>query len=290
MAKTESHHHHPATQNLATAFFLNLGFAAVELVGGLLTNSVAILSDALHDLGDSFSLAAAWYFNKKSSQKATQTFTYGYRRFSLLGAFITAIVLAIGSFFIIREALARLAHPEPAHYPGMIGLAVLGIAVNSIAMWRLKKGGSISEKVVSLHFLEDVLGWVAVLVGAVVMLLVDVPVLDPVLSLLIAVFVLVNIYRNLKPAVTIILQGVPAGLPEKEIRAKIAEDPRITEVHDFRLWTLDGQHHVVSLHVVVDQNFDLKTAEEIKEAIKKRLREVEVVHATIEVEYKPAHH
>ncbi|MET0391492.1 MAG: cation diffusion facilitator family transporter [Chitinophagaceae bacterium] len=283
------HHHGHTTGNIATAFFLNIGFAAVELVGGLLTNSVAILSDALHDFGDSLSLGTAWYFQRKSRQKRSGSFTYGYQRFSLAGALINALVLLTGSVFIIREAIGRLANPEQADPAGMLLLAVLGIVVNGVAMLRLRKGGSLNERVVSLHFLEDVLGWIAVLVGALVMLVADVPVLDPILSLLIACFVLFNVYRNIRPVITIILQAAPAGVSEENVRSLLQEEKEVKGLHDFRIWTLDGEHHVLTMHVTVKRNLDLKTAEALKERIKTKLKELDILHATIEVEYNPEH-
>lgn len=284
-----AHHHHHAGDNIAFAFFLNLGFAIIELVGGFLTNSVAILSDALHDFGDSLSLGTAWYFERKSKQARSGSFTYGYQRFSLIGALVNAVVLLIGSIFIIRESVERLMAPEPAEPKGMIALAVLGIGVNLTAMLRLQKGSSINERVVSLHFLEDVLGWVAVLIGGIVMLFTDVPLLDPILSLLIASFVLFNIYRNIKPAVSIILQGAPTAVREQNIRELLKGEPEVVGIHDYRIWTLDGSHHVLSMHVVVKDNVDLKEAESIKERIKSRLRKLDVSHATIEIEYDPQH-
>jgi cobalt-zinc-cadmium efflux system protein len=282
-------HHHHGTGNIAVAFFLNTTFAVIELIGGILTNSVAILSDALHDLGDSLSLGTAWYFQKKSQQGRTNHYTYGYARFSLLGAFINSIVLIVGSIFIIKESITRLVNPVQPNPKGMIVLAVLGIAVNGAAMLRLKKGDSINERVVSLHFLEDVLGWVAVLIGAIVMMFVHAPIIDPILSLCIAAFVLFNVYRNIKPAFKIVLQGVPDDVSEDKIRQVVMSEPGVLDVHDFHLWTLDGQHHVVSLHVVVKANMDLKEAETLKENIKTRLKEIDITHSTIEVEFNPQH-
>jgi cobalt-zinc-cadmium efflux system protein len=284
-----SHGHAHATDNIALAFFLNSAFAIIELIGGLMTNSVAVLSDALHDFGDSLSLGTAWYFQKKSEGERSINYTYGYKRFSLIGAFINAVVLMIGSVFIISEAVQRLFNPEPANAEGMLYLALLGIVVNAVAMMRLRKGGSINEKVVSLHFLEDVLGWVAVLIGSIVMMFVDLPVIDPILSLAIACFVLFNVYRNIKPAFTIILQGVPENVTEEKVRALVLQEAEITGIHDFRVWTLDGIHHVMSLHVVVRNNLDLKQAEALKEKVKSRLHEINISHATIEVEFDPQH-
>jgi cobalt-zinc-cadmium efflux system protein len=289
-----SHHHHGhghvhAGDNIAVAFFLNLGFAIIELVGGLLTNSVAILSDALHDFGDSLSLGTAWYFQKKSRQEKSSNYTYGYRRFSLIGAFINALVLTLGSIFIIQEAITRLSHPETVNARGMLWLAVLGVTINFAAMLRLKKGTSINEKVISLHFLEDVLGWIAVLIGALVMMFADLPIIDPILSLLIACFVLFNVYRNIKPAFSIILQGVPENITEEKIRSMVMSEKGVVDMHDFRIWTLDGEHHVLSVHVLVKENMDLKSAEALKENIKSSLKKMHISHATIEVEFNPEH-
>ena len=286
---THAHHHAHASKNLGVAFILNSVFAVIELAGGLLTNSVAILSDALHDFGDSLSLGMAWFFQNKSQAESSANFTYGYQRFSLVGAFINAIVLSVGSILIIIESVPRLFKPEIADYKGMLYLAVLGIAVNGIAMFRLRKGHSINEKVVSLHFLEDVLGWVAVLIGALVMLFYHVPVIDPILSILIAFYVLYNVVRNLIPAIRIILQGVPYGVDETPIKNSLLEDPRVESVHDLRLWSLDGMQHVLSVHIVVSSNLDLKTAEQLKENLKEGLKKHGISYATIEVEFAPEH-
>lgn len=291
MAHSHSHNHvhSDGTRNLKTAFFINTAFAVIELIGGILTNSVAILSDSLHDFGDSLSLGTAWYLQQKSGKGSDAKYTYGYRRFSLLGAFINSIVLIVGSIFIIRESVVRLINPEQPDAKGMLLLAVLGIVFNGIAMLRLKKGSSINEKVVSLHFLEDVLGWIAVFIGALVMMFVHVPVLDPLLSLAIASFILFNVYRNIKPALKIILQGVPDEAYVHEIKRLIMEKVMIADIHDFHLWSLDGEHNVVSVHVVVLENMDLKQAEQLKEKIKEELKPLHVVHATIEIEFKPEH-
>lgn len=290
MAHDHHHHHHDcSTENIRAAFFLNLFFALIELVGGFFTNSVAILSDAIHDFGDCISLGTAWYFQRKSKQPGNTVYTYGYKRFSLLGAFINSVVLTVGSALIIKESIERLFLPSKANAEGMLFLAVLGIVFNTIAMFRLRKGSSINERVVSLHFLEDVLGWVAVLVSAAVMMFWDIPILDPILSLAIAGFILLNVFRNLKPALRIILQGVPDTTLQEKIRQSVCSNKEVYNVHDFHLWSLDGEHNVVSLHVIVEANISLKEAESLKEKIKADLLEFEITHATIEVEFEPEH-
>ena len=184
------HHHQHDTKNISTAFFLNLAFTIIEIIGGLMTNSVAIMSDALHDLGDSLSLGLAWYFQKVAKKGRDKTFSYGYKRFSVLGAMINAIVLVVGSVFILQETIPRLWQPETPNVQGMFWLAILGIVVNGAAVLKLQKGTSLNEKVISLHLLEDVLGWAAVLVGSVLMYFFDLPIIDPLLSIGIAIFIL----------------------------------------------------------------------------------------------------
>lgn len=226
---------------------------------------------------------------KKAKQPEDATYKYGYRRFSILGAIINSIVLIIGSIFVIKEAVARLSEPQQADAKGMLILAILGIFFNTIAMLRLKKGSSLNERVVALHFLEDILGWIAVLIGALVMVFYNVPILDPILSLGIACFILFNVYRNVKPALRIILQGMPDIRLEQEIKAAVLQNAMVIDVHDFRLWSLDGENSVITMHVTVNVDMSLKDAEHLKEQIKRGLHELHVSHATIEIEYNPDH-
>lgn len=278
------HHHHHGTDNIKLAFWLNLGFAIFELVGGLYTNSVAIMSDALHDLGDSLSLGTSWYFQKKAQQKRDTTYTYGYRRFSLLGAFINCIVLTVGSIFIISEAIQRMAEPTQPNAKGMLILAIVGIGVNLVAMLRLRKGSSINERVISLHFLEDVLGWAAVLIGSIVMIFYNVPILDPILSLGIALFILFNIYKNMKSVFKIVLQGVPENMSEEKIRERLKNFPEIKDAHDIHVWSMDGNYNILTLHIVVSNTLTVVQLEELKTKIKTQLKALSIQHITVELE------
>ncbi|HMV10338.1 MAG TPA: cation diffusion facilitator family transporter [Cyclobacteriaceae bacterium] len=279
-----AHDHHHSTDNIKLAFWLNLGFALLEFVGGLYTNSVAVLSDSLHDLGDSLSLGTSWYFQKKAQKHRDQHFTYGYRRFSLLGAFINSIVLTVGSIFIIAESVERIVSPAQPDAKGMLILAVIGIGVNLLAMLRLKKGKSINERVISLHFLEDVLGWAAVLVGSVVMMFYNVPILDPLLSLGIAAFILFNVYRNMKSVFQIVLQGVPENMSEEKIKETVASLPEVKGLHDIHVWSMDGNYNIVTLHVVVSNTLTVDQREALKTRIKETLGKMSLQHTTVELE------
>lgn len=277
-------HHYSSTSELRTAFFLNLGFTIIEIFGGFWTNSVAILSDAIHDFGDSLSLGLAWYLQKLSKKGRTKTFTYGYKRFSLLGAIVTSLVLVVGSVIILYEAIPRLFHPEESDSPGMIGLAVVGILVNGFAMFRTRKGTSLNEQVVSWHLLEDVLGWIAVLIGALVMYFFDAPIIDPILSVGITVFILFNVVKRLIHAGRIILQAAPKEVDSDAIKAKLEQVADVQEVHHTHLWSMDGEYNIVTIHVKTDGDMPVKSLKPIKERIRHTLQHMDVEHVTIEFE------
>ena len=280
-----SHHHHDHSEgNIKVAFFLNLGFAIIEFIGGLWTNSVAILSDALHDLGDSLTLGVSWYFAKVAKKKSTIGFSYGYKRFSVLGALINSIVLVTGSIFIIIEAFPRLLDPVNPDTEGMIYLAIGGVIVNGAAAFRLSKGKSLNEKAVYTHLLEDILGWIAVLLGAIVMNFWNFPIIDPLLSILIAAFILFNVYKNLKESFRIILQGTPVDIDIKQIHEELRDIEKVIDVHDCHTWSMDGQYHILSIHLVIQEDLTLSELESIKIEAKQRVSKLGINHTTIEFE------
>ncbi len=284
MGHDHSHHHHHAEGNIRFAFFLNLTFTVIEVIGGVYTNSLAILTDALHDFGDSLSLGLAWYFQKISKKERDERYSYGYKRFSLLGAIINAIVLVVGSALILMEAIPALFDPSPTNVKGMMLIAFFGIIVNGAAVFRLKKGQSINEKVVMLHLLEDVLGWVAVLIGSVLMYFWDLPFIDPLLSVLIAVFVLYNVFKNIKNSFRIILQATPVNVDVEKIRKQVLQIPDIQDIHDCHTWSLDGDYNIFTLHVVLRENISLKAQYVLKKEIKALLVGQNIHHMTIEFE------
>lgn len=282
---THGNHSHPAAKNIKVAFGLNLSFTILEIAGGIFTNSVAIISSALHDLGDSLSLGLAWYFQDVSMKKRDRKYSFGYKRFSLLGAVVNSLVLVIGSMLVLNETIPRLFKPEEVHVKGMLLLALVGIAVNGAAVLRLKRGNSINERVVSLHLLEDVLGWGAILLGSIVMIFVHVPLLDPALSLLVTFYVLFNVFKNLKISFRIFLQAVPDNLDIEAIKTKISKLPGVADVHDIHSWTLDGEYNVLTIHLVIEETVKPREIEKIKDRVKELLTGLKINHVTIETEY-----
>ncbi|OQY53126.1 MAG: cation transporter [Candidatus Parabeggiatoa sp. nov. 2] len=280
------HHHHHAASNIKVAFFLNFFFTLLEIVGGLWTNSVAILSDALHDFGDSVALGLSWYLANVSQKKRDDKFSYGYKRFSLLGALISSIILLLGSTIILLEAIPRIIHPESVYVEGMVLLAILGVAVNGIAVLRLRGGKTQNERVVMLHLLEDALGWIAVLVVAVVMLFVDLPVLDPILSVAITLYILWNVFKNLRETVNVFLQAIPSSINTEQLETILTEKLPIRSIHDWHLWTMDGEYNVLSFHVVVADNMESEKIVGLKKQIRQILKQHNIQHTTIEIEFE----
>ncbi|MFY0654338.1 MAG: cation transporter [Cyclobacteriaceae bacterium] len=284
MGQHHSHEHSHDVKNIKTAFFLNLSFTLIEIIGGLYVNSVAILSDAIHDLGDSLSLGLSWYFQKLSKKGRDKTFSYGYGRFSILGALINSVVLIAGSILILSETIPRLWAPIQPDTKGMLVLSILGIVVNGAAVLKLKKGTSMNERVASLHLLEDVLGWAAVLVGSLVMMFYDLPILDPLLSIGISVFILINVYKNIKASFKIILQANPSEVDYDKLKKEILKIAAIVDVHDMHSWTMDGEKHVMTIHIVVKQSIKATEQTHIKSQVREILRRNSIDHATIEID------
>jgi cobalt-zinc-cadmium efflux system protein len=277
-------HHSSSVKNIKSAFFLNLGFTIIEIVGGILTNSTAIMADAVHDLGDSIALGQAWYFESISHKQGSRSYTYGLKRFSLLGALLSTILLLISSLYILSEAVPRLINPEHSNAEGMMFLAIIGMAVNGYAMLKLSGEKGVNARTVGLHLLEDVLGWVAVFVVAVVLLFKDIPVLDPILAILITLYILTNVIKNLKSTLSIFLQAAPENINIDVIKKKIGDIDHVDSVHHVHLWSLDGENAVFSAHLLADKNLSPVQYAELKQKVKELIMDYGLYHSTVEIE------
>ena len=283
------HHHHHHNDNLKVAFFLNLSFTIVEIIGGILTNSMAIFSDALHDLGDTLGIGLSIYFEKISEKGSDKRYSYGYRRFSVISALINSMILLLGSAFIVYESVPRLMNPQKVDAEGMFYLAILGVFVNGIAVWKIKKGSkgkSINERAIMLHLLEDVLGWVAVLVGSVIMYFWDVPIIDPILSLMISVYILWNVAKNINQVANIILQAFPKNIDIDKLKEKITGLKNVLSIHDLHFWSMDGEYNIASMHVVIHLDATQEDVVELKKIIRNITKRYNIQHPTIEIEYQ----
>lgn len=281
---SHTHNHtHGEVKNIRFAFVINLLFAIIEFIGGIMTNSMAILADAVHDLGDSFSLGAAWFFEKFSHKKSNERFTYGYRRFSLLGALINATILLGGTLFILFKIVDRFNQPSDVHAEGMFLLALLGIGVNGLAVIRLRKSASVNSRMVMLHLMEDVLGWVAVLIAGIVIYFTGWNAVDVWLSLAIAFWVIFNATKGFIHVMKLLLQAVPNDFDFQTVMTQLNSLPGIANVHKLHVWSLDGQHHVASVHIVTDYEHN-KADVEIRQKIGSVLKANRIEEVNVQIE------
>ncbi len=287
----DHHHSHghqhlaDTTSNLKTALFLNASFALIELLGGLWTGSLAILSDALHDLGDSISLAMAWFLQRLSTRRSDSHYSYGYRRFSLLGALLNTVILVGGALYVLTEAVPRLVNPTTPHAGGMFGLAILGIAVNGLAAYRLSRDRNLNARAVTLHLMEDVLGWAGILVVSMVLLFRDLAILDPLLSIAISLWVIYNALRALRQAAGLFLQAVPEGVDLEAMEERLSQIEGVLSVHHTHVWSLDGDRHVFTTHLVVPEETSAADLLRIKCAAREIVDDPAIVHTTFELEF-----
>lgn len=283
------HNHNNAQKNIAVAFFLNASFTVIEVIGGILTNSVAILSDAVHDLGDTFSIGLSWYAERIARRRPDSSFTYGYKRFPVLAALVNAVFLLGASVFVLSRAVPLVINPEPVHAQGMIWLAILGIIFNGAAVLRLSHGKSLNQKVVRLHLMEDTLGWMAVLIGAIVIRFTGLNWIDPLMGILIALFIIYNALRGLKEALRILLQAIPESADIKMVENELLSISGVGGIHDVRTWTIDGISHVYTLHVVVNSGVEAEDISRIKTEVRDKLGKSGFDFVTIEIDQAGEH-
>lgn len=266
-------------KNILIAFILNFAFSIFEFVGGIFTGSIAIISDAIHDLGDSASIGISFFLEKKSKSKPDEVYTYGYTRFSILGSVITNLILLFGSLTVIYNAVVRIINPKTISYDGMIIFAVVGVVVNFLARIFTKHGDSLNQKAVSLHMLEDLLGWVVVLIGAIVMRFTNFYLLDSIMSIGVSIFILINAIKGLKEGFILFLEKIPSEISVSEIKEHVLEIDGVEEVHHIHIWSMDGQNNYATMHIVTDEDAHL-----IKNKIREELTEHGIKHATLEIE------
>ena len=254
-------------KNILIAFILNLGFSIFEFVGGTITNSVAIISDSIHDIGDALSIGLSYFLEKKSKKKPDEKYTYGYLRYSVVGSYITTAILIIGSIFVIYNAIKRIINPVEIEYNKMIIFALIGVVVNFLAAYFTKEGHSLNQKSVNLHMIEDILGWIVVLIGAIVMKFTDLKIIDPILSIGVAIFILIHAFKNLKEIYDLFLVKTPKEISIEELKEHILEIDGIKDIHHIHIWSIDGYNNYATMHIVTDDD-NIKIKHLVKEELK----------------------
>ncbi|MDO4814286.1 MAG: cation diffusion facilitator family transporter [Gemella sp.] len=266
--------------NILIAFLLNLSFAILEFIGGIFTGSVAVLSDAIHDFGDAIAIGASYFLQKKSLKPADSTYTFGYARFSIIAALLTTSILLSSSIIVIYTALTRLFNPTQIDYNGMLILAVIGICVNLVASYFTHGGTSLNQRAVNLHMLEDVLGWIIVLIGSLVMKSTNISIIDPLMSIGLSVYIMTKAYKNLKNILDILLEKTPKGIDIEEITKIVKKIDDVNDIHHIHTWSLDEQQKFATMHLITNS-----PSSNLKKEIRDNLKKIGINHVTIEFEY-----
>ena len=267
-------------KNILIAFLLNLSFSIFNLIGGIFTNSIAIISDAVHDFGDSISIGISYFLEKNSKKRPDNIYTYGYKRYSVLGAIVTNTILIVGAILVIYNAIIRIIDPVEINYNGMLIFAIFGVIVNVLAAFFTREGDSLNQKAVNLHMLEDVLGWSVVLIGSIVIKFTKISVIDPIMSILVSIFILINALKSYKSIVDLFLEKIPEGIKIDEIKEHLLKIQNVKDVHHIHIWSIDGFSNYATMHIVAD----IENSKTLKEQIKEELREHGISHTTIEIE------
>ena len=271
-------------KNILFAFIINLTFSIFEFIGGIFTGSVAIISDAVHDIGDATSIGVSYFLEKKSKKQPDEKYTYGYARYSVIGSVITTLILLFGSAMVIYNAVLRIINPTEINYNGMLIFAIIGVCVNFGAALITRKGDSLNQEAVNLHMHEDVLGWIVVLIGAIVMSFTDITIIDPLMSIGVAIFILINAIKNLGKVLELFLEKTPRNLSISELREHIQKIDGVIDVHHIHVWSIDGYNNYATMHIVTNDN-----ARNIKSKIRDELKEHSIGHVTLELEAENEH-
>lgn len=284
---SHSHHHHHiygSDKKILTAFFLNLFFVFVEIFGGFFTNSFAILSDAVHDMGDCVAIGFAYVMEKLSKKAPDEKYTYGYRRYSLLSAMITSLLLVVSSIFVVAGAVIRIGQPREVKGGIMLLVAIFGVIINGVAVITTHRGTGANERAVSLHMLEDVLGWVAVLIGSALIYAFKWYFVDGILSLCIAGFLIVNSIRNIKRVLEILLEKSPEGFDVQEFKKQLSAIDNVQDIHHLHIWSLDGEYNMASLHLRLAEGADMDVYASAKAGVEDLSRQWGIEHLTVQID------
>ena len=269
------------------AFFLNLSYAIVEFIAGGIFGSSAVLADSVHDLGDAIAIGISALLETISNREEDRQYTLGYKRFSLLGAMLTAVILMIGSVLVILENVTKIVHPQPVNEEGILWLGIIAVAINVLASLVVRKGKTKNESILSLHFLEDTLGWLAVILMAIILRFTDWYILDPLLSLVISIFILSKAIPRFWSALKIFLDAVPEGVDIKQVKNDLEQLDHVVSVNQLNLWTMDGLEKNAIVHVCLEE---IEHIEYCKESIRNLLKDYEFQNVTIEVDANLASH
>lgn len=269
-------------RNILIAFILNISFSLLEIIGGFITNSISILSGAVHDVTDAISIGISYFLERKSKHKSNYKYTYGYVRYSILSAFVMTIILLWSSLLVIYNAINRLFNPIDINYDGMIIIALIGILFNIVAVYKTRVGHSLNQEAVNLHVLQDVLSWIVVLIGSILIKFTKINYIDSIMSFIISIYIIIHALKHLKIVLDLFLEKTPDNINIKKIKKQLLENKNIVNINHIHIWSIDGYNNYATLHVTINND----EVEKIEEYIKEYLKSENISHTTIEIERK----
>lgn len=271
-------------ENIKIAFLLNLAFSIVEAIGGILTNSISIISDSLHNLGDSITIGINYIFEKKSKKLPNKEYSYGYLRYTMLGSLIASFILLVGSVIIIYNVVPRLIKPLSVNYDAMIIFGIFGLLINLYATIKIMRSKD-KDKKINTHMIEDTVIWLFILTGSICIKVFNLVIIDPILSLLIAVYILYQVYKYMKNIYNIFMEKVPKNVKIDEIKKDIESNENIDNVHHIHIWSMDGVNNYMTAHIHLNKILNEEEIIKTKNDVKNKLKEDKINHITLEVEY-----
>ena len=269
------------------AFFLNLSYAIVEFIAGGIFGSSAVLADSVHDLGDAIAIGISAFLETISNREEDRQYTLGYKRFSLLGALVTVVILITGSILVILENITKLFNPQPVNDEGILWLGIIAVSINLLASLVVRKGKTKNESILSLHFLEDTLGWLAVILMAIILRFTDWYILDPLLSLVISIFILTKAIPRFWSALKIFLDAVPEGVETGDLEKELEALTNVKSVNQLSIWSMDGLENNAIVHLCLE---DWEQMMETKNQVRQLLEERGIQNITIEVDASQSNH
>lgn len=271
-------------ENIKIAFLLNLVFSIIEAIGGILTNSISIISDSLHNLGDSITIGINYFFEKKSKKLPNKEYSYGYLRYTLLGSLIASFILLVGSVVIIYNVVPRLINPQDVNYDAMIIFGIFGLLINLYATIKVIRSKD-KDKKINTHLIEDTVIWLFLLIGSISIKVWNLIIIDPILSLLIAIYILYQVYKYMRNIYNIFMEKVPKNIKIDNIKKDIEENENIDNIHHIHIWSLDGVNSYMTAHIHLNKVLSEEEIIKTKNDIKNKLKDNKINHVTLEIEY-----
>ena len=281
-------HNHANTNNkkvLLLSFILISTYMVVEVIGGIVTNSLALLSDAGHMLSDAAALGLSLFAIKLGERKATEGKTFGYKRFEIIAAALNGITLILISVYIFYEAYQRFLNPPEVKSLGMLTISIIGLLVNIIAAWLLMKGDkdeNLNVRSAFLHVLGDMLGSVGAIAAALLIYFFDWGIADPIASVIVSILIIISGWRVTRDSFHILMEGAPVQVKMEEVKSSLFEISKVKDIHDLHVWSITSGVLMLSCHITIDEDGVHDTV--LHEAQSILHEQFGVDHSTIQIE------